>query len=117
MMRVETAIPMMLELAEQNALQGYEASGEDDYVTIEDQQEALEVVQNYIDTDYGLTMPQYTRDETCDALELIYELGQDNILDELLTDSDEVLEAQRAMQLEAAVVMHDHIVNHAVGLN
>jgi hypothetical protein len=112
-MFVEHAIPLMFELAEENALRPEEVRG-DDLLSyqFETQQEAFEIVQDYIDTDCGSTMGRYTREETAEALKVIYDLGSDNILDEDLCDGDDDLLDQRNLQLYARDAMCDHITNH-----
>lgn len=112
-MQVEQALQIVYELADQNALSAtevmYDTELQEDF---ELQHEALEIVQHYIDTDLGSLMGKYTMEQVGVALQLVYELGADNVLDEDLTDGHEVLEQQRAQQLEAIDVIHDHITNH-----
>lgn len=112
-MQVEQALQIVYDLADQNALSAtevmYDAELQEDF---ELQHEALEIVQHYIDTDLGSLMGKYTVVQIGRALEYVYDLASDNVLDEDLTDGHEVLEQQRAQQLEAIDVIHDHIANH-----
>jgi len=112
-MNTEDAVVLMLELAEQNAMQDYEVvdhdESADEFVR---HQNALEVVQHHIDTDFGEVMGKYTHDQVGEALDVVYELGEDNILDELLTEHEEALTEERIRQLRARDIMHDYIVNH-----
>lgn len=112
-MTVEDAMPIVFSLAEQNALLECETVGDE---ALEDmaiaQQEAFEIVQEYIDTDYGSTMTRYTHDQIGDALDIVHQLASDNLLDEDYGDMDTTLLKQRIEQLRALNVIQDHIVNH-----
>ena len=117
-MNAEDALPLVLELAEQNALIEPEIVGDEELqAEFERQHEAFEVVQNYIDTDFASMMPKYTTDQIGDALELVWELGSDNVLDDYyVADGDRLvhdrLVDERERQLEAVNVIEDHITNH-----
>lgn len=93
------ALQVVFDLAEENALRDEEL-GDSPLLTeeFEAQQHALEVVQEYIDTDVGATMTRYTQAETLDALKVVLELGRDNVLDEELCGNDPVLLDQRNRQ-------------------
>lgn len=111
---VEKAIPMMLELAEANALRPEEIRGDEEILSkiFEQQREDFEVVQDYIDSDFGANMTHYTKERIGLALSAVLALGSDNILDEDLCDDDDTLLEQRERQIEASNVVEDHIVNH-----
>lgn len=106
------ALRVVFDLAEENALRDEELG--DSPLLIEEfeaQQHALEVVQEYMDTDAGATMTRYTKSEILEGLRVVLELGRDNVLDEDLCDNDQLLLDERERQLKAVDIVAEFIEN------
>lgn len=107
-----TALRVVFDLAEENALRDEEI-GDSPILTqeFEAQQHALEVVQEFMDTDVGATMARYTQAETLEGLRVVLGLGCENVLDEDLCDNDPVLLDERERQLKAVNIVAEFIEN------